>query len=74
MEDEFLKNTQSHRTIEKFPPLEIIYSTPLLRARPAKAQGCQVLNISKDGDPTASLGNVLQCFFIDYLLFQAVNT
>jgi len=32
MEDEFLKNTQSHRMVEKFPPLEIIYSPVLSKA------------------------------------------
>lgn len=56
---------------DKFSPLEIIGST-----RPAHSKSsysCQFVNISKDAGSTDSLDSVLQDFFKDYFLFQAIN-
>ena len=42
-------------------PLEGIWSKPCAQAGPLRTMSRRLLNISKDGDSTTSLGNLCQC-------------
>lgn len=54
---------EDHRTAQK-AFLEIMYSNPLLsQSQLLRVMSMLVVNISKDADPTPSLGNLCQCLF-----------